>query len=267
MNRTPLSESMPILSPTARRGVAGALGALLRSPCAPRDGVAVSAPHAISTPSYPRLRVRKEGLDRVCDTGEPGGDARLPLLARLPQPPAGSVCHSFNPSALLTRVARASPRTCQAAHGWVKGPVAVTGATLRRFGAQAVRTHEGCVDSIPGVELGCEPIARWCVLASLRIITIEAPSAFDRRYAPNASWHLSSLSGGVRGHLSKLRQTYRGATEGDAREGTPQPQRCALVDAPSRPLVAVRRSCCARAARGRHQATVRAPPEQVGGRR
>jgi hypothetical protein len=75
----------------------------------------------------------------------------------------------------------------QAAHGWIKGPVAVTGRTLREMGAQVVRTTDGCV-SIPRTKLSCRGPPRW--------------------YTPNASWHLSSLSGGAAGHIAKIHETY-----------------------------------------------------------
>jgi hypothetical protein len=89
----------------------------------------------------------------------------------------------------------------KAAHGWIKGPVAVTGRTLAHYGAQAVRTHDGCVTvKLPGHRYECTPPRRW--------------------YAPNASWHLSSLSGGIGGHVTKIRETYRSAVTGGVPRST-----------------------------------------------
>ena len=80
----------------------------------------------------------------------------------------------------------------QAAHGWIKGPVAVTGRTLAHYGAQAVRTSDGCVTiNVPGHRYLCAPPRRW--------------------YVPNASWHLSSMSGGIGGHVTKILETYLSA--------------------------------------------------------
>ena len=69
---------------------------------------------------------------------------------------------------------------------WLKGPTATTGAFLSELGAQPVRTMDGCVEvASPGVTARCEIPTR-------------------RQAIANASWHLSSVSGGLHGTLRKM---------------------------------------------------------------
>ena len=63
---------------------------------------------------------------------------------------------------------------------WLNGPSAVTGRSLRRYGADFVRTTN-------------HPFRRYAV--------------------HNASWHLSSISGGVSGSMLKMRSNSGGAAE------------------------------------------------------
>lgn len=67
---------------------------------------------------------------------------------------------------------------------WLKGPVAIHGSLLRYTGTQAARTLDGCFWA--GYRHSCGP-------------------ALVHRVFANASWHMSSLSGGVLGHLRKMR--------------------------------------------------------------
>lgn len=65
---------------------------------------------------------------------------------------------------------------------WLKGPIAVEGRFLREMGAQSIRTIQGCLEV--GVVGRCRAIRRDALA--------------------NASWHLSSMSGGVGGALRKM---------------------------------------------------------------
>ena len=68
---------------------------------------------------------------------------------------------------------------------WLKGPVAASGALLRQIGPQAVRTLDGCVSN-PFIGSCQSPVKRLAIA--------------------NASWHLSSISGGLAGVMTKLNQ-------------------------------------------------------------
>ena len=67
---------------------------------------------------------------------------------------------------------------------WLKGPMATTGRYLRASGAQTIRTPDGCV------AVGVVP---KCV------------ANLHRAAIANASWHMSSLSGGVEGVVRKMK--------------------------------------------------------------
>lgn len=67
---------------------------------------------------------------------------------------------------------------------WLKGPIATTGRYLRAAGAQSIRTPDGCV------EVGIVP---------------KCYGHLNRAAIANASWHLSSLSGGVDGVVRKMK--------------------------------------------------------------
>ena len=67
---------------------------------------------------------------------------------------------------------------------WLKGPIAATGSYLRAAGAQSIRTPDGCV------EVGAVP---HCYTNHTRIAIA------------NASWHMSSVSGGIDGVIRKMR--------------------------------------------------------------
>jgi len=66
---------------------------------------------------------------------------------------------------------------------WLKGPTAVTGAFLRESGGQSVRTMDGCVEV--GYRGKCVGPLKRAALA-------------------NASWHMSSMSGGADGVVRKM---------------------------------------------------------------
>ena len=73
---------------------------------------------------------------------------------------------------------------------WLKGPVATTGRYLRAAGAQSIRTPDGCV------EVGVVP---------------HCYGNLNRVAIANASWHMSSLSGGVEGVVRKMRDNAANA--------------------------------------------------------
>lgn len=81
---------------------------------------------------------------------------------------------------------------CVDRHQWMTGPRAMTGRVLRAFGSQAVRMPA------PGF---CWPVgyAASCGGRSLKLTNVTYHKV--RR----ASWHLSSMSGGIRGHITKMR--------------------------------------------------------------
>ena len=67
---------------------------------------------------------------------------------------------------------------------WLKGPTAATGAMLREVGAQSVRTMDGCIEAGYGSARCIGPLKRAAIA--------------------NASWHMSSMSGGVDGVVRKM---------------------------------------------------------------
>ena len=74
---------------------------------------------------------------------------------------------------------------------WLKGPTAVTGAFLRETGAQSVRTLDGCIEAGYGPGKCHGPLKRAAIA--------------------NASWHMSSMSGGVEGVVRKMKDNAANA--------------------------------------------------------
>jgi hypothetical protein len=92
----------------------------------------------------------------------------------------------------------AAPRTfhysfhCEDPSEWVLGPRAVLGSVLRMYGAQAVRLGNRYLCWPSGYHASCPERRR-------------PPHRVRYQTISNGSWHLSSVSGGVRGHLRKVR--------------------------------------------------------------
>ena len=102
---------------------------------------------------------------------------RRQIMHRLPAVSLGAI-HHFKYTVGCERPWRLPGAT------WLKGPIAVPGALLKTVGAQSARTFDGCFWS--GWRNSCRDISR--------------------RAISNASWHMSSLSGGFEGHLQKMRE-------------------------------------------------------------
>lgn len=77
---------------------------------------------------------------------------------------------------------------CEAPSPWTKGPIAMSGALLRSLGAQAARA----------------PAEPYCAPVGYRA-TCQRGRRRGERVWNGASWHLSSMSSGLAGHLRKMR--------------------------------------------------------------
>ena len=77
---------------------------------------------------------------------------------------------------------------CEDPTPWSKGPIAIDAAHVRRIGSNAAR-------------LAKPP---YCVARGYRSSCRSGTRAQDWTLLPNASWHLSSMSGGIDGHIFKL---------------------------------------------------------------
>ena len=104
---------------------------------------------------------------------------RRQILHRLPTVSLGAI-HHFKYTVGCERPWREG----RAGATWLKGPVAVPGLLLKAVGAQAARTIDGCYWS--GWRNSCRDVKRKAIA--------------------NASWHMSSMSGGIKGHLQKMRE-------------------------------------------------------------
>jgi hypothetical protein len=76
---------------------------------------------------------------------------------------------------------------CEEHSVWQKGPVAIDAWKAREIGSNAVRLNH----------------APYCVASGYRSSCGKPHIAWKR--VANASWHMSSLSGGIEGHIFKLR--------------------------------------------------------------
>ena len=80
---------------------------------------------------------------------------------------------------------------CEVHAAWQLGPRAVLGSALRRYGSQAIRLDNRYLCWLSGYHATC-PSRGY------------PPRPILHRVIPNASWHLSTMSGGIGGVMAKL---------------------------------------------------------------
>ena len=91
---------------------------------------------------------------------------------------------------------------CEERLVWHKGPVAIDALKAREMGSNAVRLNSG----------------PYCVASGYRGSCGKGPPASAWQRVSNASWHMSSLSGGIQGHIFKLRSNSETITSANLLE-------------------------------------------------
>lgn len=137
------------------------------------------------TQAFNELGGAPEDVVMISDADEMPRAAALDALRRM-APPRSETCvhlgavHHFKYTVRCERGWRAGHPGAT----WLKGPTAATGALLRKVGAQSVRTMDGCIEAGYGPARCVGPLRRAALA--------------------NASWHMSSMSGGVTGVVRKM---------------------------------------------------------------
>ena len=144
------------------------------------------------TQAFDELGGRNDDIVMISDADEMPRAAALEILRRMVSPSSrrclhlGAV-HHFKYTLRCERGWRAGAPGAT----WLKGPTVTTGGYLREVGAQSVRTMDGCVEAGYGPAKCVGPLKRFAIA--------------------NASWHISSMSGGVEGVVRKMRDNAANA--------------------------------------------------------
>jgi len=137
------------------------------------------------TQAFVELGGQADDIVMISDADEMPRAAAMDALRQM-APPGSRTCISLGAVHHFKYTVRCE-RSWRPGHPgatWLKGPTAVTGAFLLESGAQSVRTMDGCVEAGYGPAKCVGPLKRAALA--------------------NASWHMSSISGGVGGVVRKM---------------------------------------------------------------